>query len=107
LGVWQFWLKEIVWPAQAPINLTTQVGVSRAGFNVAASGENKERFEGIELTITATNPSSRVVYLLPNYWLASALTTETRQKSEDWVKDATDRMASKQMSIAGLFYKNE
>jgi hypothetical protein len=66
-GVYEFYLKEVWWPATAPINLSTEVTIKEAG--VSASNESKE-LEAIELVVKARNPSNRTVYLLKNYWRA-------------------------------------
>ena len=80
-----FYFEKIWSPSLAPINLTTEVTVKEAGFG--ASGD-KNQFEAIELAITANNPSTRNVYLLPNYWRAMGVPIETRSGSYEWVDNA-------------------
>jgi hypothetical protein len=105
-GAYTFYFKEILSPSIAPINLTTQVAVKEAGFGGASSGENKDQFEAIELAVTATNPSSRDVYLLPNYWRVMGVPIETRPKSDDWVENANTLIEEKtQPANAGAHYK--
>ena len=101
-GIWQFWLKEIVWPGTAPINLTTEVNIKEAGFG--GSGSEGKDLEAIELVITARNPSNRKVYLLPNYWVALGVTIKSRPQSEDWLKGAPDLM-NKNQFLGGRHYE--
>jgi hypothetical protein len=90
-GIWQFYLKEVLWPATAPINLTTEVAIKEAG--VGGSGSGGGELEAIELTIKARNPSStRTVYLLTNYWRAWGVRITRRAESQDWLKDAVDKI---------------
>ncbi len=90
-GFWQFYLKEVWWPGAA-INLTAELSVKEAGLSAAGNGGKK--LEAIELVITARNPSSSTVYLLPNYWAAWGVTVDTPQegseKSDDWLEGATE-----------------
>lgn len=92
VGLWQFWFKEILTPAAAPINLTTEVTLKEAGFSGAGSGESKELFEAIELTIVAKNPSTRDVYLLGNCWYARGFAIRAREENKDWAAAINERI---------------
>lgn len=103
-GAWQFWLKEVVWPAAAPLNLTTELGVKAAGFQ-APGADNKQEFEAIELVVTARNPSTRNLYLLSNVWVARGIEIDASLKGETWQAVATERIAKYQFAVAGEHYK--
>ena len=86
LGLWQFWLKEVAWPSEAPVNLTTELSVKEAGFGKASARESNREdlgLEAIELQVTARNPSTRPIYLLTNIWAACGITIKP-PKTKDW-----------------------
>ena len=62
-GVWTFIYKEIRVPKSAPINITMNLQLKKVGVETS-----KESFVAVEMRISATNPSTRRVYLLPNMW---------------------------------------
>jgi hypothetical protein len=72
LGLWQFWLKEIKWPAQAPVNLTAELSIKDAGSGAmpGKAADSDDGLQAIELEVTARNPSTRPIYLLNNIWVA-------------------------------------
>ncbi len=104
-GAWQFWLKEVVWPAAAPLNLTTELGVKAAGFQASPGSDNKQQFEAIELVVTARNPSTRNLYLLSNVWVARGIAIDASLKGELWQTAATERIAKYRFAVAGEHYK--
>src|SRR5262249_26078481 len=105
-GFWQFYLKEVLWPAAA-INLTTDVTVREAGITVRAAAEARN-LEAIELVITARNPSSSTVYLCTNYWAAwaakTSASTQDTEKDEDWLEFVTKAINSRITTIGGRHY---
>ncbi|MEX2167201.1 MAG: hypothetical protein WD852_09310 [Methyloceanibacter sp.] len=104
-GAWQFVLKEILWPAAAPINLTAEVTIKEAGHRADGSAE-KAGYAAIELVVVAKNPSSRPVYLLPNIWFAQGVKIDTRrEKSGVWLGHANDKIAKRELSEEGMHYK--
>lgn len=84
-GIWEFVLKEIIWPNAAPINLTTEVTLKEVGFSNAGGGESTGPFEAIEVAVTAKNPSTLDVYLLGNCWYAKGFKFRMREENKDWV----------------------
>jgi hypothetical protein len=100
-GAYTFVYLEIARPASAPINLSAQVEVREAGARPVADGP---ALVAIELEITATNPSSRTVYLLHNYWRATGLRVGARDASVDWVAFGNQQVASRAPSLAGDNY---
>jgi uncharacterized membrane protein YeaQ/YmgE (transglycosylase-associated protein family) len=81
-AIYQFWYKEVSTPQKSPVNVTTGVAINEAGSrDISASGKS---LEAIEVTVSATNPSSRNVYLLRNCWTAHAHQVQIHNDSEDW-----------------------
>ena len=103
-GFWQFYLKEVWWPAAA-INLTTEVAIKEVGLNARPETEAKD-LEAIELVITARNPSSSAVYLCSNFWLAIGETIggSKQEKDENWIEDMTKAINSDAWSRYGKHY---
>jgi hypothetical protein len=101
-GFWQFYLKEVLWPAAA-INLTTEVIIKEAGISTNPEARN---LEAIQVVITAQNPSSDKIYLCTNYWLAYGLTigAPKQEKGEDWVGDLTRVINSNSGQLPGKHY---
>jgi hypothetical protein len=105
LGLWQFWFKEIWIPAGAPINITTEVSVKRAGFRGASSGVGNEHFEALELAVVAKNPSSRDVWVVSNCWHAQGIAIVTRNQGKDWANTIAQRIEKHEPSNEGAYYK--
>ncbi len=104
-GVWEFVFKEIVLPASAPINLSTDINVREAGSKGPNDDKSQSQFEAIELSVTAKNPSTRNVYLLTNCWYAQGETISTsNQPSGDWAANMTQQIASNAPMNQGAFY---
>ena len=81
-----WYYKEVLIPSTAPVNVTTELIVKEAGSKSTTSKSNEE-LQAIELAITAKNPSTRTVYLLPNCWFASGIKIWPKSASEDtWVE---------------------
>jgi hypothetical protein len=101
-GFWQFYLKEVLWPAAA-INLTTEVTIKEAGISTNPKAKN---LEAIQVVITAQNPSSSTIYLCTNYWLAYGLTigAPKQEKGEDWAEDLSRVINSKSGQLSGKHY---
>lgn len=67
-AVWNFWFKEILQPRQVPVNISLNLEMQKVALGAPAPGATP--LMAIELSIKATNPSSRVVYLLTSAWMA-------------------------------------
>lgn len=90
-GVFVFWDQNVAAPARAPINLSTQLTLRPAGLGSQTPGGGQ--LLAVELEVTATNPSSRTVYILNNYWLATGVKVRPLASGgpqvEQWSRDAT------------------
>jgi hypothetical protein len=95
--IFAWYHQEIVVPSTAPVNLTTEVTVEQVGFADQAHGPSAG-LEAIQLSITATNVSSRNVYLLSNYWDAWAGKVTTGSKSDDEWLETINKIQSIQAS---------
>jgi len=105
LGIWQFWFKEILIPAGAPINITTEVTVKKAGFRGVSSGVGNEQFEAMELVVVAKNPSTRDVWMLSNCWYAQGIAVVTRKQEKDWTNAIAKQIENNEPSNEGAYYK--
>lgn len=63
-GGYTFVYKEIKVPQSAPINITMNLQLKKVG-----TGNVKKPLVAVEMHVSATNPSSRKVYLLPGAWI--------------------------------------
>jgi hypothetical protein len=108
-GYWQFYLKEVWWPATA-LNLTAEVSVREAGLKAAAAAE-AGNLEAIELVITARNPSSNTIYLCANLWGAWGRTisaaAQDSAKSEDWLEGVTEVLNKRSPLVVGKHYNTD
>jgi len=101
-GFWQFYLKEVLWPATA-INLTTELTIKRAGHRAHSSQSGE--LEAIELVVGARNPSSSTIYLLHNYWLAwGTKIGPVQEENEDWAAGMEKTINEKRKFIVGKHY---
>jgi hypothetical protein len=102
-GVYTFVYLEIAKPAAAPINLSTQISVREAGRSPTQPEE--QGLLAIELEVTASNPSTRTVYLLSNYWRATGVKVAPRADGFDWVAAANQHIDSRTPGAAGEHYR--
>jgi hypothetical protein len=106
-GFWTYYTwyyKEILIPSTAPVNITTQLDVKQAGLKGPGAGENGE-LEAIELAVTATNVSTRTIYFLSNYWVATGANVEIRPENDDtdsWRLTVNERVARGQPDYSSV-----
>ncbi len=105
-GFYQFVFREMLLPAAAPINLSTEVTIREAGFRSARGAERNEQFEAIELAVTAKNPSSRDIYLLANCWHVHGLTNTLKSRpNETFAGTVTGDINKRQPINEGAYYE--
>lgn len=68
-GAWTFIYKEIVVPKSAPVNVTVDLELKK--ISAGQPGENKKRLIPVQFKVSAKNPSTREIYLLPSVWMAT------------------------------------
>jgi hypothetical protein len=68
-GAWTFVYKEIVVPKSAPVNVTVDLELKK--ISGGQPGENKKKLIPVQFKVSAKNPSTREIYLLPSVWMAT------------------------------------
>lgn len=103
LGLWQFWLKEVRWPAEVPVNLTAELSVKDAGYGSSAAAPADPKLQAIELEVTARNPSTRPIYLLDNIWIAYGVKIRPPEQ-KDWLQAMEKEINGNHQIIGGAHY---
>src|SRR5438128_1254137 len=86
-GAWTFVYKEIVVPKSAPVNVTVDLELKKiAG---GQPGENKKKLIPVQFKVSAKNPSSREIYLLPSVWMAIGVKVASGNRGLDSVPVVT------------------
>jgi len=88
-GGWTFVYKEIVVPKSAPVNVTVDLELKKIGGG--QSGDKKNKLIPVQLRVSAKNPSSREIYLLPSVWMASGVKVTSKEHALDDVPVVTSR----------------
>jgi hypothetical protein len=104
LGLWQFWLKEVKWPAQAPVNLTAELSIKDVGSG-ATPGEapnSEDGLQAVELEVTARNASTRSIYLLNNLWVAYGVKIDSGKP--DWREAMESHLNGDHRIVGGEHY---
>lgn len=76
-GFWAastFIYKEVILPRTSPANVTMDIRLNKVGSNKSLTA--------IEMEVAATNSGSRVIYLLPNIWVASGYNVVAVENAE-------------------------
>ncbi len=68
-GVYSFVYKEIIVPKSAPVNVTLNLALKKSGIGGIKESKQQKPFVAIEMRVTAKNPSSREVHLLPSAFI--------------------------------------
>ncbi len=97
-GAYTFVYKEIVVPKSAPVNISVNLQLKKIGPGSVQTTSTKSELVAIEMRVSATNPSTREVYLLPRVWMAWGY-AQSASDSALPVKDAEAALNSHQ----GLF----
>lgn len=69
-AVYNFYFKEIWVPQSAPVNITVDLQLKKLGASATKGKNDEKRLLAVELKVTASNPSSREIVLLPSAWVA-------------------------------------
>lgn len=100
-GVYTFVWSEIVAPQTAPVNISTDIQIEDVGEVIS---DDNRRLRAVQITINAVNPSSRIVYLLPNYWVAYGLTLGSAPDTAQWTGALGDQLNQRQILHAGRHF---
>jgi hypothetical protein len=65
--------KDVIAPKSAPINISVNLQLKKIGPGKSDASDIAKRFIAIEMRVSATNPSTRQVFLLPSAWIAHGL----------------------------------
>lgn len=107
-GVWAvitFYYTQVFLPKTAPINISLKLELKKIGPRAGAI--DKDNLVAVELQTTATNPSSREVYLLKSAWVATACNVEMKKadasENREFVKSSDALLNSTQENEIELF----
>jgi hypothetical protein len=87
-GIYAFVFKEIFVPRSAPINISMNLELKEVG---SASSDDRAKeypLSAIEVKFSATNPSTREVYLLPSAWIARGVNIAAAAENEPFLEKA-------------------
>lgn len=89
-GAYTFIYKEIMLPKAVPVNVSVDLQLKKIGRpnSQVQQGENKALI-AVEMAVSATNPSSREVYLLPSVWIAHGYKVNALSENKGFAKQAT------------------
>jgi hypothetical protein len=84
-------------PKQVPVNISLNLDMQKVPAEgarpaPAAAGPDGHRLVAVELSVKATNPSSRSVYLLPSAWLARGYKVHPAVKRVNVPASASERI---------------
>jgi hypothetical protein len=89
-GVYVFAYKEIAIPKSAPVNVSIDLQLQKTGKNYINVVDEKSLI-AVEMQASASNPSTRKVYLLPNYWVVYGIRIRP-EASETFNEQAYDKI---------------
>jgi hypothetical protein len=69
-AVYTFIYKEILVPKSAPVNISLDLELKKSATSATRGVAHGKQFDAIEMKVSAKNPSSRTIYLLPNKFIA-------------------------------------
>lgn len=90
-GVYAFVYKEITIPESAPVNVSIDLELEKTGKNYIDVADEKSLI-AVEMKASASNPSPRKLYLLPNYWVVYGIRLRPGA-SEIFNEQAYDKIA--------------
>lgn len=109
-AIYTFVWKEIWTPKSAPINISMNLELKEVGAGDLKTGNEQKSLLAVEMKISARNPSSRTIYLLPSVWLAtgSRLAVENGDDNASFTKIADDSVnSSNGVYEAGRYFSYE
>jgi hypothetical protein len=94
-AAYTFIYKEIMLPKAAPVNVTVDLQLKKLERPnpQQQQGENKELI-AIEMAVSATNPSSREVYLFPSIWIAYGNKVKALRENPKFAEQVNSTLAS-------------
>jgi hypothetical protein len=92
-AAYTFVYKEIVVPQSAPINVSVNLSIQEAG---GGNFQNAQQFSAVLVEISATNPSSRTIYLLPSVWRVYGRKATIKNDRDTFTKSVTNAIQSEE-----------
>ena len=77
-GVYTFVFKEIITPKSAPVNVSMNLQLNKIGTGSSA----KANLTAVQLNVSATNPRTREIHLLPSAWIARGVRIRAAKQEE-------------------------
>src|SRR6266404_5182874 len=84
-GVYTFFEKEVFIPKSAPVNISVNLQLKK----VATGSGNQAGLTAVEMNVSATNPSTREIHLLPSAWSARGVRIKAAERDETDLANAT------------------
>lgn len=105
-GVYTFIYKEIWIPKSAPVNVTVDLQLKKIERpNSQQMQDKKQGLTAIEMEITATNPSSRIVYLLSSRWTAYGINVDIRDEDPELANKIPTTLNSQKVAYIEKYAK--
>lgn len=97
-ALYNFWFKEFFQPKQVPVNISLSLELQKEtatsqAASLVAGDQAPGGLVAVELSVKATNPSSRTVYLLPSAWVARGYTVQATDTRKDFPTSAGKNIA--------------
>ena len=95
-GAYTFIYKEITVPKTAPVEVTVELQLKKIvrPDSQRQQGKNKALI-AVEMEVSAKNPTSRKIYLLPSAWVAYGIKVEALSKNLEYSKQVTATVNAK------------
>jgi hypothetical protein len=112
-SIFAWYHQEVVVPAAAPVNLTTDVTVQEAGTGHTRTDSGNANLDAIQVAVTANNVSTKPIHMLANYWDAWGGAVESRGDDADsaaWISGINaaqadqDKKGQLHYGLSGRFY---
>ncbi|MFZ5449298.1 MAG: hypothetical protein ACOZFS_11740 [Thermodesulfobacteriota bacterium] len=85
-GIYAFYVKEISIPKSAPVNITVDLSLRKTDPKGIKISGNNDQLLTIEANVSAKNPSSRTIYLLPSLFVVTGSKIKKEDEKSDLIK---------------------
>jgi len=90
-GVYTFYYEKVWLPQSAPVNISINFTLKKAGMNYINDDRRRTKLIAIEMKVSATNPSSRQIYLFPSAFIVHGCKVRSSSlKNSDFFKGICD-----------------
>lgn len=96
-GIYTFIHKEIQTPNAAPVNVTVDLQLRKIAPSAAPIRDEQRKLIAVEMRVSARNPSTREVALLPSVWIAHGMNTSASSDDASF-----DQRATASLAMAGI-----